>query len=317
MNKESLTAAEFIRKNIGRKLTAVNLFCGGGGVSAAIHNIGEINEVLAIDNWPIAEKVFTSAFSDVPFWLTDISALGEYDILRRTLLQKGELDLLVSTSPCPAFSPAKGYIDPLEEEAWLFINGLEQIANTMVKVAFFENVPGMTDDRATAIFNEIKCQTREKLEANYHIKSFILRACNYGVPQERDRFIWFFYRKDLGVIPTKPVEDFEKLKSLRIVDVAPEIDAIKVGQSRKTFKLNTRIMNTITASEGGIVVYSKGVKTKLSVEQLLRFATFPDWYKMPDGLSYSDAHEIIGNCVPVNFAQAIIEHIIREVGHKL
>ena len=305
-------------QRLGRRIKSVNLFCGGGGVSAAQHETKVIDEVLAIDNDSAVEKVFRHNFHTVDFWNTDIGALGENDILRRTLLQKSELDILVSTSPCPAFSTAKGYINPLDESAWLFINGIDQIVNTMPKSGFLENVPGMDDPRATPIFNEIKRQIQEKLKPHYHIRCFELKASYFNVPQIRRRYIWIFYRKDLDVVPTHPKPNFAGQEHLRIIDVAPDIAAIKVGQSRKTLKSsNLAIMNTITASEGGMVVYrNDGRKDKLTIEELLRFATFPDWYTIPEGISHTIAHMVIGNCVPVKLAQAIIEHILLEVGFK-
>src|ERR1051326_8126362 len=100
MNKEILSVDEFVRRNVGRPIKTGNTFCGGGGVSAAMKSMGCFEELVAVDNWHIAEKVFTHNFPEVPFWNVDISTLGEHDLLRKMLLSKGEADLLICTAPC-------------------------------------------------------------------------------------------------------------------------------------------------------------------------------------------------------------------------
>jgi site-specific DNA-cytosine methylase len=305
-----------IAQQLGRKLKMINLFCGFGGVSTAAHETGIIDEVLAIDNWDVAGKVLHHNFPAVDFWNTDISALGEHDILRRTLLQKGEADIGVVTAPCPPFSTAKGYIDCLDPLAWLFINGIEQLANTLPKCAFIENVPGMKDDRAIPIFNEIKHQIHEKLDPHYNVRCYKLDASYFRVPQTRTRLIWLLYRRDLGIIPTAPKPFFNGRELLRLGIVCPDILNVKVGQSKKTWKFNA-IMNTITASEGGIeALRIDGARTKLYIPELLKLDTFPTWYTIPDGIKYDDVHRGLGNVVPVKLAQAILEHMIIELAGK-
>jgi site-specific DNA-cytosine methylase len=307
---------EKISDELRNRLKVLNLFCGGGGVSAALQLLG-IMPLLSIDFWKIAETVFCHNFKDSPFWLADIGAIQPNDILRRLLLMAGELDMMIITSPCQGVSVAKGFIDVLDFRNGLFLHSIDLVATMQPKTVWFEWVPGLVDPRATALRNEVNYQFMEKLFPHYNCKCFKLRASNYATPQQRDRLIWFLYRKDLGVVPTAPMVNYDCLDKLRIVDIAPEITAIKTGQSKKVFKANNKIMTTITATDGGIIVYSGGQKTKLTIPQLLRFAGFPDWYQIPEGIKYEDAHEIIGNVVPVPFAQHIIMHILMEVGHKL
>ncbi len=299
-------------------LTAVSLFSGaGGGSLALLYNY--FNELLALDNWSAAQKAFEANFKDdrnIPFWNADIYSVTGNDILRRILLGAGELTLLLLSPPCQGLSLAKGKINPLDPRNGLFLHSISLIEQIRPKIFIIENVPGMSDPRNTSIFNEIKMRIREQLGPHYAIKLFNLNASFYQTGQERNRYIFIGYDKSLEIIPTAPAPDSLSRESLRIVDIDPSITAIKVGQSKKIIKHNTKYMNTITASEP-VTIYSGGKEMKMSFEQDKKFASFPDWYQMPADISKEDAHKLLGNTIPPMLMKNIVEHILNEVGHKL
>lgn len=299
-------------------LTAVSLFSGaGGGSLAMLYNY--INELLAIDNWSVAQRAFEANFKDdkyVPFWNADIFSVSGNDILRRILMNAGELTFMLLSPPCQGFSIAKGKIDPLDPRNGLFLHSISLIAQIRPKVFIMENVPGMGDPRNTAIFNEIKYRIREQLGPNYHVKLFELDASFYLTAQDRHRYIFVGYDKTLGKIPSVPPPDSLSREKLRIVDIDPNITAIKVGQSKKIIKHNTKRMNTITASEL-VTVYTDGAEMKMTINQDKKFAGFPESYELPTDINEKDAHALMGNTIPPMFMKAIIEHILFEVGHML
>ena len=299
-------------------LTAISLFSGAGGGSIALMQ-SFFEELIAIDNWPVAKKVWEANFigeRHIPFWLTDIYTVSANDILRRILLAAGELTIALLSPPCQGFSTAKGKIDPLDPRNGLLLYGIDLIAGLQSKIFILENVPGIGDPRNTAIFNEIKLRIKEKLGLLYEVKLFELDASYFKTPQARNRFFFVGYHKSLSVIPSMPSPDVISREQLRIVDIDPTITAIQVGQSKKTLKHNTKHMNTVTASEA-VTIYSGGKKTKMSIEQDKRFATFPDWYQIPEGIKKEDAHKLFGNTIPPALLKSILDHILNEVGHKL
>ena len=304
-----------LHPKLQKTITAVTLFSGvGGGTFGLLYN--HIKEILAVDNWKVAQKAFEANFPDIPFWMADLSRISAQDIMERAEIKAGELSILLSSPPCQGFSRASGKVNSLDTRNALFGDTIDFISGMQPKCFIIENVPGMTDDRLVAIFNEIKHKIHEKLMPNYEVRCFELLALNYNTPQKRRRLIYVGYRKEFGVIPTPPKPDYEAINGLRIADVAPEITAIKVGQSKKTFKHNTKHMTTITASDA-LQVYSNGVEQSLSVEQDKRFATFPESYKIPSGISKGDAHRLFGNTIPPMFMKSIVEHILEEIGDKL
>ena len=170
-----------------KAITAVSLFSGaGGGSIGMLYNY--LNELLAIDNWPVAQKAFEANFKDdrhVPFWLADIYAISGMDILRRILMAVGELSIVLASPSCQGFSTAKGKIDPLDPRNGLLLKSIELIAQMKSKIFIIENVPGIGDPRNTSIFNEIKMRIKEQLKPLYEVKLFELDASYFGSPQER------------------------------------------------------------------------------------------------------------------------------------
>ena len=215
-------------------LTAVSLFCGAGGGSLALF-YNHLNELLAIDNWSAAQKAFEANFKDekhIPFWNADIYSITGNDILRRILMGVGELTLLLLSPPCQGLSVAKGKMNPLDPRNGLFLHSISLTEQIRPKIFLIENVPGMSDPRNTAIFNEIKLRIREQLGPHYNIRLFNLNASFYQTGQERNRYIFIGYSRSLGIIPTAPTPDSLSREGLRIVDIDPSITAIKVGQSK-------------------------------------------------------------------------------------
>jgi DNA (cytosine-5)-methyltransferase 1 len=317
-NNKKTENMDHIHPKFKKLITAITLFSGaGGGTLGLLYNY--VKELLAIDNWSVAQKTFEYNFKgerEIPFWLADILALSAEDILRRIYMMAGELSIMLLSPPCQGFSVASGRINPLDPRNLLFLHSLDLIAGVRPKCFIIENVPGMDDDRNIAIFNEIKLRLKEKLGLEYEVRCFRLLALNYKTPQKRQRLIFIGYQKNLGVIPVPPAPQFQHIPGLRIVDVTPEIIGVKVGQSKKTIKCNEQFMTTRTAS-GEVITYENGHETTLSVKQDLKFSTFPDWYEIPAGIKDKDAHKLCGNTIPPEFMRAIVEQVLNQIGDKL
>lgn len=307
-----------IHPTLNKVITAITLFSGaGGGTLGLLYNY--IKELIAIDNWPVSQKVFEHNFKDeryIPFWLADLLALKADDILRKILMMPKELGIMLLSPPCQGFSVAKGKIDPLDPRNLLFLHSIDLIAGVLPRCFIIENVPGMGDDRNIAIFNEIKLRIMEKLGPHYEVRCFKLLALNYNTPQKRYRYIFIGYLKEFGVVPKPPAPQYENVSDLRIVDVTPEIIGVKVGQAKKTIKSNEQYMTTRTAS-GEVITYENGQETTLSVKQDLKFSTFPDWYEIPSDVKDKDAHKLCGNTIPPEFMKAIVAQILKQIGDKL
>lgn len=318
INKTAANTAAFIYDYILALIgcfqpTCITLFAGVGGSSVGAHLAG-FKELLATDFDPVSAANFANYFKGdryVPYWVADIWDVSPLDLLQRTLLDVGQLCLLLITAPCQGFSEASGKFNPLDPRNALFLRGIQFVKGLRPLVAVFENVPGMLSPNLTPIMNEIKLYMKEQLP-DYHVFCFKFNALFYGVPSDRTRLIFFCIRLDIFrkipvIAPVTPnIADFT------IANIAPAIQQIEFGQSKKIIRLPHEFMPTITATEG--IRYREGGKWyKLGESEtyLRKFQSFPDDFVL-DGTPKQNC-KMIGNSVPPNMMANILRYVKHEI----
>lgn len=171
-------------------MTVVDLFCGAGGLSEGFRQAGFY--VLAGSDYdPAAGRTFAATHPEATFLGGRIQDLKVSDFLRATGLKKGELDVLVGGPPCQGYSVynhGRGVHDP---RAGLFREYLRIVAGLMPRWLIMENVSGLTSIANGGIIREIE----EGMGAlGYRVEWKILKAEEYGVPQERRRIVFMANR---------------------------------------------------------------------------------------------------------------------------
>lgn len=293
--------------------TCITLFAGVGGSSIGAHLAG-FKELLATDFDPVAARNFGNYFKDdkyVPYWVADIWDISPLDILQRTMLDVGQLCLLLITAPCQGFSEASGKFDPLDPRNALFLRGIDFVKALLPMVAIFENVPGMLHPKLTPIMNEVKLRLKEELP-EYRVFCFKFNALFYGVPSDRVRLIYICIRVDIfRKVPVfRPVTP--NIGEYAIANIAPAIQQVEFGQSKKIIRLPHEFMPTITATEG-IRYRENGKWHKLQENEtyLRKFQSFPDDFVL-DG-SLAQKCKMIGNSVPPNLMANILRYVKHEI----
>jgi site-specific DNA-cytosine methylase len=287
-------------------LTAIELFSGAVG-PMGVHNAG-VKSLLAVDNWTKAQKAFEQNYQGeyyIPFLSADLFTLTTEEIFECTGLKKGELFLMISTSPCQGFSVA-GKKDPFDYKNGLFLKSLKLVEEIKPMFFLLENVPGMAMPFNAPIFNEIVYRIHHDLQ-DYNIECRQLNALFYYANQSRERLIWIGVRKDLNIAPPYPEPDIEGANERRIRNLLPYIDGIYCGQSEKRLNLPDSVINTVTAGEC-FQILEKGVLRPPTIEELKIIVGLPEWFSF-EGLSHADIHTIIGNAVPVQFMQSLVQAI--------
>lgn len=288
------------------KLTAVELFSGAVG-PIGVHRAG-VKGMLAVDFEQTVQHTFEQNYKDehyIPFLKEDIFKLSADEILERTGLSKGELFILISTSPCQGFS-VSGKKDAFDMKNALFIKSQELVAQLKPKFFLMENVPGMSMQFMSPIFNEIKYRFQYDL-SDYNVECRKLNALFYGANQARERLIFIGVRKDLNLNPPYPEPDFEGANQRRIKNILPYIDGVYSGQSEKTVRLPDSFFNTITAGEC-FQIMEHGALRSPSIDELKIIAGLPDWFSF-EGLNHREIHTIIGNAVPAQFMETLVRTI--------
>jgi len=167
-------------------LTAIDLFCGCGGMTAGLRQAG-FTVLAALDNDPLAVETYRMNHAGVYVVENDVRKASPMAIAREVGVRRHTLDLLAGCPPCQGFSSlrthngARVVDDPRNELLFEFLRFVEAL---MPKAIMFENVPGLMNDPRFSQF----CA---RLAAIGYRSSGpqVLDAADYGVPQRRRRLI--------------------------------------------------------------------------------------------------------------------------------
>lgn len=166
-------------------LTAVDLFCGAGGLSEGLTRAG-FRVVGAVDNDQLAVDTYRLNHRRTRVWLRDIRRLPPGEMAAELGLRPGELDLLAGCPPCQGFSSLRTKHRRVSVEDGR--NGLVArfagyAEELRPRALMMENVPGLADDvRLTRVLTRLR-------RLGYHLTHGVLDAADYGVPQRRRRFV--------------------------------------------------------------------------------------------------------------------------------
>lgn len=186
--------------DVPAKLSAVDLFCGAGGISLGLQSAG-FNVVCAADSSPIAMQTYRQNFSH-PSICIDLVGCSAAEILRRAGVAEQRVDLVVGGPPCQGFSVQR--IGPDEDERNnLVMQFARMISEFEPRLFLMENVPGLLGKRGRGQLNEF---VQAMSQAGYDSEAHLLNAADYGVPQIRKRIIVLGWHRSSGapVILPKP-----------------------------------------------------------------------------------------------------------------
>lgn len=178
------------------KPTAIDLFCGAGGLSEGLSQAGY--EILAgndIDKF--AGQTFANTHKGSLFLDGSIRELDASDFLRGTGLAKGELDCLAGGPPCQGYSVYNHQRGMHDERSHLFREYLRIVEGLMPKWLVMENVTGIMSAGEGEAFQAVLAGIKS---LGYAVEAQILRAEDYGVPQERRRVVFIGNRIGLPIV---------------------------------------------------------------------------------------------------------------------
>lgn len=166
-------------------LTAIDLFCGAGGITEGFKQAG-FHCLYANDVNQFAIQTFR--FNHPETWADprSIESVNSHAVRTRIGLKKGQLAVITGGPPCQGFSinaPERFLDDPRNALFRQYIRFLDEFEPQCL---VFENVPGILSLAGGHVFESI---VREFEKRGYKLSSRILFAAHYGVPQERWRLI--------------------------------------------------------------------------------------------------------------------------------
>ncbi len=338
-------------RHVDGKPTAVDLFCGCGGLTVGLKRAG-FQVLGAVDVDPLSVKTYKANHPEIILWEMDIKELDPQELLDALGLKKGGLDLLAGCPPCQGFSTMRtlnGAVrvdDPRNDLLLEFERFVEALRPRAVMM---ENVPGLADDKRFEAFR------RKLKKLGYQGDHRILNAADYAVPQRRHRLIYLagmgmdvpFAKKSRGRKTVKaaigglpkagqsgdPVHDMPENRTPRVLEIIGRIP--KNGGSRrdlpKRFRLECHKRCSGFKDVYGRMAWDKPAPTitsgcfnpskgrflhpeedrAITMREAALLQGFPRRYKFPTVNNKSAVALMIGNALPPPFIAAHARSIKR------
>lgn len=264
----------------------------------------------------------------------------------RKIKEFPKADIVLGGFPCPGFSEAGPRLVD-DKRNFLYLHFIRCLMQSKPKIFVAENVKGMMTLGKGEVFKQI---VQDFAAAGYTIYHKLLNSAEYGVPQIRERVILVGVRNDLDFEYKHPepthgygVEGLKEVVTLKdaIGDLESNPGDYFTGSYSTIFMSRNRKKKwsdpsfTIQASgrqapihPGGApmekvgkdkYIFSDGEENnrRLSVKEIARIQTFPDWYEFSRGQNTKKnenakldlVYKQIGNAVPVRLAMAVAEPI--------
>ena len=170
----------------------VDLFAGCGGLSLGLQQAGFtpwfVNEI--VEQFCYTYK-FNHELGDEHYFVGDIAVLNQHLDDYRSLLS--DITLVCGGPPCQGFSMANRQRILDDPRNSLYKQYLIFLRNVRPKFFIMENVKGMMNK-----IEEIKENFKEYLGDEYQFDYALMKAQDYGVPQNRERFIMIGNRVNIS-----------------------------------------------------------------------------------------------------------------------
>ncbi len=164
------------------RVQVVDFFSGCGGTSFGFQQAG-LHIAAAVDHDRHAAATFRHNFPDVVFIQRDIRRLKTSTI--RDVLTRGPV-LFSGCAPCQPFSGQNQQPSPNDPRRTLLHEFQRFVTELLPEYVVVENVPGAQRVSNRGPFGDF---IRALERAGYAVRSAVLRAGDFGVPQERRRLV--------------------------------------------------------------------------------------------------------------------------------
>lgn len=307
-------------------LRFIDLFAGIGGFHLAFKDFARCVFASEINTYARLTYQYNH---QVEIFNNDIAEIAPADI--------PDHDILCGGFPCQAFSISgrqEGFADPRGQ---LIFNIFAILQTKRPQAFLLENVKNLLSHNYGLTYQVIK---NELIKSGYFVTEKILNACNYGIPQNRERIFIVGFR-DEKIFNTfkfpqpvplrKKAQDFlDEIVEERhyfnhplLLRNIPNDGLIYQYRRRDEVRVNKKgLCPTLTAScgsggfNGPIIRDHKGVR-RLSPKECLRLQGFPEYFEFPEKVSMMQKFIQVGNTVCVLVVRAIAAQMIEAINNPI
>ena len=180
----------------------LDLFCGAGGMSYGMHQNCHFVTKVALD---INERLAQTFRKNIPEAKLIIGDIQDNDVKRKiiNLSKENNVNMIIGGPPCQGFSLKGKKLGLDDPRNFLFIEYLHLVQELKPLVFVIENVKSLMST-SNGWFKEQIISEIEKL--GYEVSVGIVKASDYGVPQNRERAIFLCSKGKAISLPEPTVE---------------------------------------------------------------------------------------------------------------
>jgi len=318
------------QRTAGECLRVLELYCGIGGVSAALGQAvatGVAEVVTAVDIHRGALRIYTHNF-DHPTRVANLESIPPETFAELAA------DLWWMSPPCQPFTRRGKRRDTEDPRARGFLHLVDTVAEVCPRYVAMENVPGFQG-------SETHARLRDALDrAGYTVREQVLCPTQFGVPNRRRRFYLVGARgpsppwplspgvKNPPSIPRlikggTPPRDSARLSSY--LDPTPEpglevdpdllhryrhaVDVVDAEDPRAVTATFTSAYGRSPVRSGSFLRRPDGTVRYFSPREILRLLGFPESYRLPPDLPRARAWRLVGNSLSLAPVRVVLSSI--------
>ncbi len=267
-------------------LTAIDLFCGAGGLSEGLREAGF--HVLAGNDYDdAAGATYARTHKEARFLEGPIQSLRAQDFQKASGLRPKQLDVLAGGPPCQAYSVYNHQRGMHDERSTLFREYLRIVEDLLPKWVIIENVTGIlsagTGAAVRAILDNLS-------HLGYEVDYRILKAEENGIPQERRRVVFLANRVGQPIVWPEPTHGKDQYLQpyVTVSDAISDLPALQNGEccphSRYRTKAKSRYQIEMRLQSEGVFNHSAPRLAPINLERMKHIPQGGSWRDVPNKL---------------------------------
>jgi len=253
-------------ESVSAGLTVIDLFCGAGGLTLGFKRAG-YKVILGLDvDWD-AIRTYTFNNPEIAWINKDIRKVPASEILDVTGIGRGDVDVVVAGIPCEGYSLLNRRYNPSDPRNYLFVEFMRIVKALKPRAVLIENVPGLLRRENGAFRKTIEDALKE---LGFAVRSFMLNAADYGVPQKRVRLFFVGITSTERFEPPQPTHapsrsillyahsvdsDFPK-PHVTVRDAISDLPPLRAGEEKTRYESPPRTEYQKMMREGSKKLYN-------------------------------------------------------------
>lgn len=179
----------------------LDLFCGAGGLSYGMHKNPHFKTVVALD---VNENLAATLKKNMPEVEVVVGDIKDSEVKENiiNLSEKHSVNMIIGGPPCQGYSMKGKKLGLDDPRNFLFIEYLKLVERLQPDVFVIENVKTLLST-SKGWFKEQILSAIGKL--GYKVDVGVLKASDFGVPQNRERTIFICCKSKKITLPTATV----------------------------------------------------------------------------------------------------------------